>query len=222
MAKERLIGSDGKLVTVTFGAELSGPSDTIEDTGWHQITGKASSSSDLPAGSLVGDLVWLEEDDTLASGDKVKPLNETEKSDVTSFSIEISKAEIDVTTLSDNVKRYRAGKTDMTGQMEGITTLGQTDAPGGVINSFIRIVKQSALGAVTVSEVDGSPLYIKGVIQKDDSPEEKEAFVWAKVILLGTSLGASGEDAQSFSSNFRIAPGDPDPTLYVRTVAAGT
>ena len=217
MSKERLVGSDGKLVTVTYDDELVGAGESIEETGWHEITG-IGEISDLPANVSVGDLVWLEKNDTLAAGDKVKRLIESEKSDVTNFNIEISKAEIDVTTLSDGVKRYRAGKTDMTGSLEGITTLGQTDAAGGVINSFIRIVQQAAAGTVAVNEVDDSPLYIKGVIQKDDSPDEKEAFVWARVILLGTSLGASGEDAQSFSSNFRIAPGEPDPTLYVRVI----
>lgn len=219
MAKENLIGSDGKLVTVTYGDAITGPSGTIAADGWHEITGIAESSSDLPANSYVGMLVWLEEDDTLASGDSVKPLVEKEQGDVTSFNLEISKPEIDVTTLSDGTRRYRSGKIDMTGQLEGITTLGATDATGWVMNNFLKMVKQASVGTVTVTNVDDAPIYLKGVLQKDVSAGEKESFFWAKVNLLGTSLGASGEDAQNFSSNFRIAPGDPEPTFYVREIA---
>ena len=215
MAKERLIGSDGKLVTVQFGDVLSGVED-ITDDGWYLVESVAD-TSDLPSGVSAGELVYLEEGDTLADGDSVKPLNETEQADVTQFNIEIDRAEVDVTTLSDAVRRYRVGKVDMNGSMEGITTIGETDSEGWVLNNFIKVVRQ-ANDTVTVNEIDDSPVYMKGYIQKDDRPGQKEAFVWARINLQSTSLGAQGEDAQSFSSNFRIAPGDPDPTLYIREI----
>ena len=221
MAKERLIGSDGKLVTVTFGTVLDSTDSPIDTDGWYQVE-DIGVASDLPAGLSVGELVYLVDGDTLAAGDEVAPLVEREQADVTSFNLEISKAEIDVTTLADGVRRYRTGKVDMNGSLEGITTLGETDAEGWVLNNFIKIVQQTATGTVSVFEVDDSPIYLKGYIQKDDSPGEKESFVWARVVLLGSSLGASGEDAQNFSSNFRIAPGEPEPTLYVREVADET
>lgn len=220
MAKEKLIGSDGKLVTVTFGTPIEGP-ETITDAGWYRVEALAV-ASDLPAGLSPDELVYLEIGDTLAADDEVSPLVEKEQADVTAFNLEISKAEIDVTTLSDGVRRYRTGKVDMNGSLEGITTLGETDSEGWVLNNFIKIVQQATDGTVQVFDVDDSPIFLKGYIQKDDAPGEKEAFVWAQVVLLGSSLGASGEDAQSFSSNFRIAPGDPDPTLYIREVADET
>lgn len=230
MEAERLIGSDGKLVTVDIDAEVIGDAaQTLDELaggaaasgageGWWSITALAAVSA-FPSGLVVGDLFW--DDGTLvpATGDKCSYLDETEKADIQSFSIEINKAEIDVTTLSDGVKRYRAGKTDMTGNMEGITTLGETDAAGYIINNFIKVINQAAAGTVVVAAPNGSPIYIKGVIQKSTASGEKEAFIWAKVNILSSSLGASGEDAQSFTSNFRIAPGDPEPTLYIREVA---
>jgi hypothetical protein len=240
MAKERLVGSDGKLVTVTYDDEVAGVvgGDDLDElaggtsgdgagSGWYEITAIGATSTVFDTDLQVGDLFWddgsLVLDYTGASDlDKAKKLIETEQADVTSFNLEVSKAEIDVTTLADGVRRYRTGKIDMTGSMEGITTLGETDSAGWVINNFMKVVSQSSAGAtsVTVTEVDDSPIYIKGVLQKDTSGGEKEAFFWAKINLLGSSLGASGEDAQSFSSSFRIAPGDPEPTYYVREVAA--
>lgn len=212
--KQRLVGSDGKLVTVTFGSSYVGDGDSIPADGWYRVD-ELGESSDLPDGLSVGELVYLKDGDDLADGDKVTKLEESEQADVTSFNLEISKAEIDVTTLSDNVRRYRTGKTDMNGSMEGITTLGQTDADGWILNNFIKVIEQNG-SSVSVKDIDDSPIYLKGHIAKDEGSAQKEAFVWARVNLLGASLGASGDDAQSFSSNFRIAPGDPDPTLYIR------
>lgn len=234
-AKERLVGSDGKLVTVTLGSALTGDDTSDLDelaggtsgdgtgAGWYEVASISDGTSALDSNLSVGDLFWDDGTMVLASGtssdDEVKPLSETEKADIQSFSIEMSRAEIDVTTLSDGVKRYRAGKTDMTGSMEGLTTLGETTDGGYIVNNFIRVITQSSAGAVTIAEVDDDPIYIKGVIQKDTSAGETESFLWAKVNILSSSLGASGEDAQSFSSNFRIAPGDPEPTLYLREIA---
>lgn len=237
--KERLIGSDGKIVTVAYGSELDQTQAEADDLdemaggttgdhsgeGWYEITQISDDETAFADGLAVGDLFWddgsmvLDDGTAEGEGDKVKKLEETEMADVQGFALEISKAEIEVTVLSDTVKRYRAGKTDMSGNLDGITTLGTTDAAGYVLNNFIRTIKQASAGTVTVSEIDDSPLYIKGVIQKDTSSGESEAFLWAKINLLSTSLRAGGEDAQSFTSNFRVAPGDPEPTLYIREVA---
>lgn len=228
---ERLIGSDGKLVTVELGTALDGDdtntldelaggdADSGEGAGWYSVESIADSESALPSELSVGELFWDDGTLVLNTDDSVKPLEETEKSDITGFSIEVSKAEIDVTTISDDTKRYRAGKTDMTGSLDGITEIEVTDAKGYLLNNFIKIIQQASDGTVTVNDIDSSPIYLKGVLQKDTTSGEKEAFVWAKISILSTSLGAGGEEAQSFSGNFRIAPGDPEPTLYVREVS---
>jgi hypothetical protein len=232
MAKDRLIGSDGKIVTITKATsdytgdgtqtvdELAGGSASDgTGAGWYEIATIAGTSA-FDSALSVGDLWWTDGSDVLETGDEITPLNETEQSDVTSFSVEMTKAETDVTTLSDTVKRYRAsGKVDWSGSLEGITELGVTDNTGWAINNFIRTIEYTSAGAVTVSEIDGSDIYLKGVLQKDTDSGEKEAFVWVQITLTSSSLGASGEDAQSFSSNFRVATGGVEPTLYIREVA---
>jgi len=237
MAKERLVGSDGELVTVTFGTALVGDAtDDLDDLvgggvgsgeGWYRVAKISDGTSALPSGLVVGDLFW--DDGTLVladasstDADEVEPLVTTQQCDVTSFSIDVSRNEIDVTTLCDNVMKYRGGKIDMTGSLEGITTLGVTDNAGWIMNNFIRVIKQASAGTVTVNAIDDDDIYIQGKLQKDTSSGESEAFIFAKITVLGTSLGASGDDAQSFSGNFRIAPGgagDAEPTFYVREVA---
>jgi hypothetical protein len=226
--KERLIGTDGKLMKVSLGTEVVGDgADDLDDlmtpasgAGWWQITALAAEDSVFASGLAVGDLFWNNGTLVPEIGDKAKLLTETEMSDVEGFSLSISRSEVDVTTLSDTVKRYRGGKIDMSGTVSGITEIGVTDSAGWVLNNFIRKISQAAAGTVTVSEIDDSPIYLKGVLQKDTSAGENEVFVWARVTLLGTEIKAEGEDKQSWSGNFRIYPGDPDPTLYIRAVAA--
>lgn len=232
MAKDRLIGSDGKIVTVTKDDtnytgdgtqtvdELAGGDAASGDgAGWYEIATVADTSV-FDSALSAGDLWWTDGSDVLETGDEITPLNETEQSDVTSFSIEMTKAETDVTTLADSVKRYRAsGKVDWSGSLEGITELGVTDNDGWALNNFIRTIEYASNGDVTVSDIDDADIYLKGVLQKDATSGEKEAFVWVKITLTSSSLGASGEDAQSFSSNFRVATGDTTPTLYIREVA---
>jgi hypothetical protein len=236
MAKERLIGSDGKLVTVTYDDAVTG--DDTQDLdelaggtsgdgsgeGWYEVVSISDGTSALDDALSAGDLFWDDGTTVLATGtssdDSVKKLIETEKADIQSFNLEFSRAEIDVTTLSDDTKRYRSGKTDMSGSLEGLTTIGVTDGAGYITDSFIRIISQASDGSVTVTEIDDDPLYIKGVVQGDTSAGETEAFVWAKVTILSYTLNAGGEDAQSFSSNFRIAPGNPEPTFYKRAIAS--
>lgn len=235
MAKEELIGSDGELVTVVKATAVNGniggdDLDTLQGdgsagsgAGWYEIVAISDDTSALPAGLVVGDLFWndgsLVLDDGTSQADSVSYLTETKRCDVTSFSIDVSRAEIEVTKLCDDTKRYRGGKVDMTGSIEGITTLGETDADGWVMNNFLRIIQQASAGTVSVNAIDDSDIFIKGVLQKDTDSGEKEAFLWAKINILGTSLGASGEDAQSFTGSFRIAPGEPTPTFYVREIA---
>ena len=60
--KERLVGSDGKLVTVTFGSEVS----SITDDGWYRVEAIATTTTGLPANAEVGTLVYLTSADTLS------------------------------------------------------------------------------------------------------------------------------------------------------------
>jgi hypothetical protein len=71
-----------------------------------------------------------------------------------------------------------------------------------------------------VSAIDDSDIYIKGVLQKDASAGETETFVWSKITLTGSSLGANMDEAQTFSGSFRVAGGDEEPTMYLHEVPA--
>jgi hypothetical protein len=217
MARERLSGNYGKLVTV----ELSDAATTDPvPEGWHKISSLAVSQSSFHESLQVGDLIWS--DGTLANGDgnEYQTFTETDQTDVTNFSFEMSKEEIDVTTLTDDVKKYVAGKNDITGSIEGNFTLGTSDNAGWIINNFLRVVEQQdGITSVVVKAIDDSDLYLKGVLQKDTSSGEKETFVWAKITLTGSSLGAQMDEAQTFSGSFRVAGGDEEPALYVRTIA---
>lgn len=218
MARSRLSGNYGKLVTVELGdAETSDP----VPEGWHKITSLAASQSSFYESLSVNDLIYSDGELSNGDGNEYAPLNETDKADVTNFSFDMSKEEIDVTTLTDDTRKYVAGKNDITGSIEGNFILGETDQAGWVINNFLKVIEQQDGGtSVTVSEIDDSDIYIKGVLQKDTSAEETETFVWAKITLTGSGLGATMDDAQSFSGSFRVAGGEEEPTLYLRTIPA--
>lgn len=217
MARTKLSGNYGKFVTVALGNAVT--TDPVPE-GWHKITSLVASQSSFAASLSVGDLIYS--DGSLDNGDnnEYKPLNETDQTDIGTFSFEMSKEEIDVTTLTDDVTKYVAGKTDITGSFEGVFTVGVSDQQGWVINNFMRTIEQQdGVTSVTVTEIDDSDLYIKGVLQKDTSAGETEEFVWAKVTLTGSNAGASMNEAQTVSGSFRVAPGDgEEPTLYIRTI----
>lgn len=217
---KRLVGRDGKLVRVDLGEEAVGTAiDSEGDTGWYLIVEKAEESSGIPEELHEGDLYWVDgTDNNLVADDKLKPLDETALCDVEEFSFEISQNEIDVTTLCDDTRRYRGGTKDMSGQLQGIFTLGETDQSGGMANKFMRVVQQDDDGTVEVHEVDGAPVWLKGLLQKPINGAKTEAFIWMQVILLGFSGGATGDDKQQFTSNFRISSQSGEPTLYERNL----
>jgi hypothetical protein len=219
MARTKLSGNYGKFVTVALGDAVT--TDPVPE-GWHKVTSLVASQSSFAASLSINDLIYSDGTLTNGDGNEYKPLTETDQTDIGNFSFEMSKEEIDVTTLTDDVTKYVAGKTDITGSFEGVFTLGTSDQAGWVINNFMRVIEQQdGVTSVTVNEIDDSDLYIKGVLQKDTSAGKSEAFVWAKVTLTGSSAGASMNEAQSISGSFRVAPGDgEEPTMYVRSIPA--
>lgn len=166
-------------------------------------------SSIFPIGYSAGDL-WLGEGSTFTATDSAKLTTFTEIADITSFTLEYSADEIEVTVLADEVKKYRRGKTDMSGTVEGINIISEMNKAGSFINRFMKIVSATAGNVATLNEIDGSALYCQFYIQKDSlTVGETHAFLFAQVDLYGTSLGASVADAQSWSSNVRIIGNDP-------------
>jgi hypothetical protein len=195
-----------RTLTITTGALTEGNIIiTLNDVAFN----KELRSSIFPIGYLVGDL-WLGEGSTFTATDSAKLTTFTEVADVTSFSLEYSADEIEVTVLADEVKKYRRGKTDMSGTVEGINIISEMEKVGSFINRFMRTVNATAGNVSTLNEIDGDPLFCQFYVQKDvTTPTETQAFLFAQVDLYGTSLGASVADAQSWSSNVRIIGNDP-------------
>jgi hypothetical protein len=92
----------------------------------------------------------------------------------------------------------------------------QIKVPGSLVNKFMKLVSSGA-SSVTVTDIDTSPLYIQGVLQKDGSPGETLYHFFAQVELFGMKLGAASGDAQAFDSDFRVIGNDP--IMYYKTVA---
>lgn len=219
MALERLIGSDGKFATVDIGSPLVAAETLTADEYYSVIAVDASTA--LPAGAVALTVFKADGTELLTGDDSVYHIDQTDSCDITSWNMESSLAEIDVSTLCDSENKYRAGRGDTTGSLEGIYTIGVTDIADGVLNRFSEISSQAgAGGAVTVSAINGDPLVVLLYIQEDDSSGESVEFYIAPITLLSFSNGISGTDAQSFSSSFRIAPSSSIKKQLVKTIVA--
>lgn len=218
MEVKRLIGTDGQLVTVQFGTEKEGDGlEAVGTAGWYLITAIAETGSLFPQGLRVGHLMYLEADAVLETGDKAKPLTETIVAAVKGFNIDSSKAEYDVTVLNDSVKVYRIDtKVDHTGSLTGNVFLNDVTSDS-IIGQFWSVVKQAKAGTVVVSEVNSSPLFFKGITNKQGEGEDTERFYFFPCGLTSFGNGASLDGVQEFSSNFRIvASNEVLPALYER------
>ena len=147
---------------------------------------------------------------TPETGESVIPLTFTKMCDIQNASLEYTKGEIEVTTLCDAVKVYRGGLVDASGSLEGVTTLGITDEAGGIIEKFITTVKQLGdLSSVTVSRVNEDAVFLQLEVNKESTDGEDVAFYFFPATLLSYTAGiTTGDNAQTFSSNFRITTDD--------------
>ncbi|MCP4373653.1 MAG: hypothetical protein GY797_36970 [Deltaproteobacteria bacterium] len=207
MAREELIGKYGKYASAAVGTDVS--TGTLTANALYIVV-TIGGTSTLPTGVEVGyAFVAAGTEDISSSGDVVKPLTLTDQCDITSWSMEFSKDEVEVTTLCSDFKKYLDGRTDTTGSAEGIYTIGRTDTDGGLANKFYDIVRQAgAGGTVTIDKIDDSEIVAILYLQKDQTAGETEQFfiVPASVTTFGNSVTLA--DAQTFSSSFRQAPND--------------
>lgn len=207
---KRLIGSDGKLVIGQFGPEVT-TGDLIEGS-WYLVIALGATTG-LPAGATEGYML-KGSGETLGTGDIVKLWTGTDMCDLQSWSIEFQKDSVDVTTFCDNVRTKRAGKTDVTGSCEGVFTSEVTSIDGGFLNQFMDIVRQTE-AAYKVTLAEGVTMLCQLYADKTaNDPGEVEAFYLAPIELTGFSASAGGEDAQSFSAPFVIAPSDEVKFAY--------
>lgn len=208
---DRLIGADASLYKMNFGATLA--SGTMTSGSWYKIV-SISGTGTFAAGYQVGDL-FLGNGQTLNAGNTAQLGTPELLSDITSFSLEFSRDEVEVTTLADDIKKYRPGKTDLSGTVEGINFISQMNKDGSIVGRFMRTVAATAANSSSLREVDASPLYGQFYIQDNTTASgETHAFLFGQIELYGYNLGASVADAQSWSSSVRMV--GADPILYFK------
>lgn len=212
MENKRLVGADGKLLTGIFGADLIVGEVLVAGT-WYKVIGVENAGSALPLGVAEGYLFKATGGEELVGADIVQEFESVSMCDIQTWSLEFSKAEIEVTTMCDSQKAYRTGKTDVTGSIEGVMTMDITDGTNGFLNQFVTIVHQDA-GTYTIEVAEDGEMYVMLYVDSTDVVGEKEAFYFCPVSVNGFSASAGGEDAQTFSSPFRVAPSDQGVVFY--------
>lgn len=218
-----LVGDDGKFMTgkkgqtytgdgtSTLNVLVAGPDATYGGDGMYIITAMGADTF-FPEGMKIGELYPATGKEVLAEGDKIQKIDFTEVADCTGWQLQITQAEIDVTRLKDEFKKYRLGKKDATGTVNSIMTLGVSDEPDGMVGRnmklFRREVKDGA-ETVTVSVPSGESLYFLGYLNMTDVPGETQAFVFAEIYLYNMNLGGSTGNAQSYDASMRLTGQDP-------------
>lgn len=211
----RLVGSDGELWAYTFGTPLVTGSATA---GAEYKIVKLDGTTVFPDGYKVGDL-WVAPTTTpptFSATNSAALATPKLVGEITSFKFTFSKDAIEVTTLADLVKVYRAGKSDVTGTIEGITFVDSLADGSSIANRFIRIVNIGSTGDTTLNAIDNSDLFVKCYLQKDDTAGETQVWMSAQVELLGYDFGAATSDAQSWSSDTRMLT---SPIIFTKVIA---
>ena len=212
---KRLVGKDGEVYAATKGELIEGNGSTALTDGYYIVAAVASTSSALPAGLQAGYVFKGSAEITPAEGDNVIPLTLTRKCDITNFSVEYSADEIDVTTLCDTQRSYRAGFTDATGTLEGITTINVSEY---LMSKFIPIVTQTG-ETVEVAEIDGESLIMRLVLNKPSAGGDVMSY-FAPIAVTSYNIGATVADAQTYTANFRNTPDDDLVPCVLKEVVA--
>jgi len=163
----------------------------------------------FPAGLKVGELFPALGTEVPKTGDKFRVLALEHAADASSWSLGITQGEIEVTKLNEQYRKYRLGKKDAQLSLTSIFTVGESDKPGGVINRSMKLVKQGADGAYTVSDEANKSLYMLGYANKAALPGEADDFVFCQIYLYNVKLGGQSGSAQSYDASGRLTGIDP-------------
>ena len=163
----------------------------------------------FPAGLKAGELFPALGTEVPKTGDKFRVLALEHAADASSWSLGITQGEIEVTKLNEQYRKYRLGKKDAQLSLTSIFTVGESDKPGGVINRSMKLVKQGADGAYTVSDEANKSLYMLGYANKAALPGEADDFVFCQIYLYNVKLGGQSGSAQSYDASGRLTGIDP-------------
>lgn len=181
--------------TGTLPATLSSAS-TYYVLSYSQTTGLMTVST--TAGGTVEDLT---DDGTAVSPNKfrVKYASFGAVAEVRDWSIEISRAEIDVTTIGQTQTEYVPFRSYISGfgDANGSATVYMTDEDNSFANRIIAdVLRRKQVGATM-------KLYIDRVENAGVVDEAKSRSIETEVTLTSASFNVNPDDAQSISINFR-------------------
>ena len=214
MAIDRLIGADGAVKTATFGTTLVTGTATAD--AFYKIITTEGDGSVFPTGFVAGDLIQGGSVLAAFDADNTAQLATfTTLADVTSWEITFSKDEVEVTTLVDDIKKYRYGKSDANGTLSGINFISELKKANSMASRFTRIAQGDTAGnsALTVSSINKSTVYFQGYLQEYEGVGESVVFLLGEVELGGWKAGANQGDVQSWESGMRFVGNDP--ILYI-------
>lgn len=209
----KFVGDDGLIQKATFAAVVNGDGATPLPTHLYLVLAKAAVTGFPPnttgTAIAVGDFLLVDAGVVIIPeiGDVVVEVDVEDMCDISSFTIPFEKASIDVTVLCDTIKKYRSGKADMNGSMNGIFTAGISDDIDGFLRQFIKVAKQDAEASFDSYGQQDSILLGVFYINKTVTLADRMAII-APFTLFGYSLGGEMGSAQSFKSSFRFS------TLY--------
>ena len=217
MGIQRLVGSDALMTTLSFGAALT--SGTATAGALYKIVAK-SGDTVFPAGFEIGEF-WIGDGTaTFSATNSASLATASTVAEVSSFSFDISADEIEVTVLQDDQKKYRIGKKDVSGSIEGITFVTSLANGTSLANRFFKIVNVDDTYDSTLKDVATGDLFIKAYLQKDDSEGETLVYLLAQIQVTSYNLGASVADAQSFTANVRLI--GKDAIIFTEEVPVST
>lgn len=208
-AKDRLVGADASLYKASFGNTVA--TGLMISGSWYKIITISGTT-----GGTFGSAIYKPEDLILGNGQTMNAANTaqlvtfTAITDCSGFDLAFSRDEIEVTVLTDQVKKYRPGKTDLTGTIRGINFISEMKQDNSLANRFFRMVSATAANVSTVYAVDESELFGQFFIQDDTTTSgETQAFLFGQIELYGYNLGAAVTDAQAWESSVRFIGNDP-------------
>lgn len=200
---KRLTGKDGKIFLATKSAVITGDGTTALTKGnFYVPLNILSSSSGFPTGVTKGVVFVGDGTSKPKATETYISLTQAPQCDVTSASVEFSKADIDITTLCDEIMKYATGMTEASGTLEGITTLGKSEP---FIAKFVNVQVQASTGVATTTAVNDDIVIVVLELNKSDATDADVAYFYAPAVITSFNLGATINEAQTYTANFRIA-----------------
>lgn len=199
---KRLTGKDGKVFLADKSAVITGDGTTTLTKGHIYVALTTVVSSGFPSGITIGIPFVGDGTSKPKATETYIDLTLTPQCDITSASVEFNKAEIDITTLCDTIMKYATGMTEATGTLEGITTLGKSEA---FIAKFVTVQVQNTVGVATTTPLNDDVVIVGLELNKADNSDADVAYFFAPVVLNSFNLGATINEAQTFTAEFRIA-----------------